>query len=218
MHLTTDIFDFWSVVGPNDRVHPADKDVLSRVKHSFDLACLPACFTGPLRTASVVLLALSPGLKERDRQAATLEAEQDYYMRRRGGNEPLPGRDSGGSLWWMSRTKDFGRWETLRSKVAVLNIAAYHCKNFEDKPLLAALPSSRVSIGWAQDILFPKALAGEKVVICLRSARYWGLAENSEPFGHSLFAPPVNRGGHIAKGEARARINCAVAKILQDSQ
>jgi hypothetical protein len=66
----TDIFDFWAPVGRADRVHPDDKKVLERVKHDFDLTCLPACCGGPLLTAKVVLLYLSPGLGTTRRNAA----------------------------------------------------------------------------------------------------------------------------------------------------
>ena len=59
--MATDIFKFWDIpvkAGP----HPADREVLKRVEHNFDLKCLPGCFAGPLKTAHVVLLYLSPGL------------------------------------------------------------------------------------------------------------------------------------------------------------
>lgn len=48
----SDIFRFWAQVGPTDHVHPADKAVLSRVNHGFDLKCLPGCFWGAIETGA----------------------------------------------------------------------------------------------------------------------------------------------------------------------
>jgi hypothetical protein len=61
--MSVDIFEFWSQIDRGARIHPADKRVFDRMrpeKHGFRLDCLPACFTGSLRDAPVVLLYLSP--------------------------------------------------------------------------------------------------------------------------------------------------------------
>ena len=205
----TDIFSFWAVVRRSDRVHAADRDVFARVKnHGFDLKCLPGCFGGKLRTAPVVLLYLSPGWSKQDRIEAKSKKVQDYYMHRRGGHEPFR-TEGAGTKWVKSRTKCFGDWDRIGSKIAILNIGAYHSKSFTDAPLLAALPSSRVSIEWAQEVLFPQAMAGKRVVICLRAARFWGL-EVGRQYGRSLFAPHVTRAGHMMHGAMRGRIIEAV--------
>ncbi len=93
----------------------------------------------------------------------------------------------------------------MRTKFAILNIGAYHSEKFVDRPLLAALPSSRVSIDWAQHVLFPEAIAGRRVVVCLRSAKFWGLKEGKR-YGKALFAPPVTRRGHMIHGRERNAI------------
>jgi len=67
-----------------------------------------------------------------------------------------------------------------------------------DPELLAALPSSRVCLNWAQEVLFPTAERGERVVVCLRSAKFWGLRPGAEYPG-TLFAPRVNRAGDMLK-------------------
>jgi len=205
---TIDIFAFWSVVGPTDTVHPADRDVFGRVegKHQFDLRCLPSCFMGPLRTAPNVLLYLSPGFRESDAEEAKSPREQDRYMRMRSGDQRLPGADEHKPTfaWWSSKTRVFGPAEGLRTQIAVLNIGAYHSRKFNDDPLLVALPSSLVSIDWAQRELFPQAEAGDRIVICLRASRFWGLAKGLQ---HGfLFAPHVTQSGHMHEGEMRDEI------------
>lgn len=212
--MATDIFKFWDIpvkAGP----HPADREVLKRVEHNFDLKCLPGCFAGPLKTAHVVLLYLSPKLSDQDYIDAKTRRGQDRYRRVRLGNEPLVGPEDHESAWkwWSSRTKSFGYWQDLRTKVAVLNIGAYHSKIFADEPLLAALPSSRVSIDWAQSVLFPEAIAGRRVVICLRSAQFWGLQQGKR-YGKALFAPNTNRSGFMLKNEMREQVILKVRSVL----
>ena|SRR5271157_2633983 len=134
--MTVDIFEFWSQVGPEDRYHRKDHEVFARMKntHGFDLGCLPSCFMGPLRTAPVVLLYLSPGLSEFDRSDAETSEGQSRVMECRAGNQMLPGPKDHKVAWewWKQRTTRFGEWEDLRSKVAFLNICAYHSTTFGD--------------------------------------------------------------------------------------
>jgi len=167
---------------------------------------------GKLRTAPVVLLYLAPGWSKQDRIDARSKLAQDYYMRRHRGREPFR-TDSPGFRWLISRTKCFGDWDQIGSKLAILNIGAYHSKSFTDAPLLAALASSRASIAWAQAVLFPQAIAGKRVVICLRAARFWGL-EAGRQYGRSLFAPHVTRSGHMKHGKMRSRIIKAVRSVI----
>jgi hypothetical protein len=84
----------------------------------------------------------------------------------------------------------------VKNKIALLNIGAYHSIDVKSFGSLLALPSSRVSVGWAQDVLFPDAEAGKRIVICMRSASYWGL-EQGRKYEGTLFAPNVNRGGYL---------------------
>ncbi len=95
----------------------------------------------------------------------------------------------------------------------MLNIGAYHSKIFADAPLLAALPSSRASIDWAQSVLFPEAIAGRRVVICLRSAHFWGL-QNGKRYGKALFAPNTTRSGFMLKNEMREQVIRKVRSVL----
>ncbi|MEJ0044549.1 MAG: hypothetical protein WDM81_21040 [Rhizomicrobium sp.] len=85
--MTTDIFDFWAQIGADEHVHPADEEVFRRVpNHGFELGALPGCFMGPLRTAPIVLLFLSPGLADSDNPTPSLI---DWHARSRLGSEPL---------------------------------------------------------------------------------------------------------------------------------
>ncbi len=210
-----DIFDFWSQISPADHIHPADREWFTRNQHhGFDHRGLPGCFMGPLRTAPVVLLYLSPGAD--DGADAESETNQQRQKRMRAGNESLPGPTDNEATWkwWTSRTNCFGEdGDFLRSRVAFLNIGAYHSKDVRDVSLLLTLPSSRVTLAWANEVLFPKAADGERVVICMRSQRFWGLTAGR--IGQSLFAPAVTRSGHMHNGQVRENVIAAVKARLR---
>jgi hypothetical protein len=200
----TDIFDFWSRIQRGAHVHPADVKTFERMdaeRHGFQLECLPGCFGGRLKSAPIVLLYLSPGFGDTDVADAESEEGKEYRLRSWQGDEPF--RDHGpGKSWLASRTKMFCDYETVKHNFAVLNIGAYHSKDVKSYSSLLALPSSRVSLAWAQDVLFAEAETGKRVVICMRSAAYWGL-DTGRKYKGTLFAPPVNRSGHLIKSPDR---------------
>lgn len=201
------LIKFWLDVPGNATWHPADHDVLHRVNHGFQLDCLPGPFKGRLLTAPVVLLALSPGYLPSDSVHAQTAEGQDYYARSRRGDCDLPSADEHeGSQGWSTRIiKQFGvDYDDARSKIAFVNMGAYKSKDFNDSSMLSALPSSRAAVSWAQSELFPHGEAGDRIVICLRSAKYWGLGEGV--FGESLFVPKFTRGGIMCHGEMRDHI------------
>lgn len=205
-----DIFEFWSPsqIKRGEKIHPADRDVFQRIdeeKHGFKIKnCLPASYAGRLRSAPVVLLYLSPGFSAQDISDALSDEGKDYYLRRWTGNEPISGEMSGYE-WFISRTKCFCGFEIAKDKIAILNIGAYHSKNVANYASLLALPSSRIAVSWAQKVLFPEAEAGNRIVICMRSASYWGL-ETGKIYGNYLFAPQVTRSGHLVKNTERQKI------------
>jgi hypothetical protein len=213
-----DIFEFWSRIDRGALIHPADKAVFDRLapeKHGFQLDCLPGCFAGRLRTASIVMLYLSPGYSKADLDDAASEDGKDYRFRSYEGN--LPFRDSGPGLKWLkSRTKVFADFSIVKPNFATLNIGAYHSTNVRSFASLLTLPSSRVSLSWAQEVLFPEAEAGKRIVICMRAAACWGL-DVGRRYEGTLFAPAVNRGGYLIKNEENAQLVALVKDRLATS-
>ena len=202
--------------------HPADLPVLERMqKHGFSRDCLPGPFAGPLRTAPVVLLFLSPGLDDNDPDHCASELGQIYYAEQRTGRHNLPTKSEHEAAYkWIKKiVRQFGiTYEQASSKVATLNIGAYKSRKFKDWGMLAALPSSRVTLDWAQSVLFPEAEAGKRVVICLRSPRYWGLEAGTAR--GSLFAPnclrtAIMRQKETSDRELRERVAAAVKVFVR---
>lgn len=216
-----DIFDFWARIADDATVHPDDKNVFERVNSQFQPDCLPTAYWGPLRTAKVVLLFLSPGYTSFDSKQARLAAGRDLYRRQRSGWASFPSEDEHAPLysWWCRVTKQFEvSPDFLSDKAAVLNMGAYHSADFDDWHMLTALTSSRVALNYAQHVLFPEAEAGKRVVICLRSPRFWGLAKanakNGAVYGNGLFAPLTTQGGLMHKGDLRKNIIEVVKRKL----
>lgn len=214
------IFRFWNDIGLSEKIHPADRQVFRSVGkkgHGFHLKCLPSPINGRLRTAPVVFLFLSPGYNPKDLKDAKSIKGKKNYQKRRQGLQPIS--DSGSGANWFSGIISKFEIDRLKAfdQIAVLNIGAYHSKKYKDYPLLAALPSSRMSLDWAQQILFPQARRGKRVVVCLQSAHFWGLKPGS--WKGKLFVPEVTRGGHMRRKskrqkEMRRKVVKAIQKIL----
>lgn len=224
--MCQDIFEFWSRIADNEFVHPDDREVLERVDNSFQLDCFPIAFSGALRTAPVVLLFLSPGFDDSDRHHAQSETGRDWYKSQRGGSGKLALQSTHIAAWkWWTRI--FKQFEidanVAVDNVAILNIGAYHSRKFVDWNMLSALPSSRRALDYAQSQLFPQGVAGERVVICMRSAKQWGLSRGNDGagkiHGRSLFVPACTPGGAMLKGEMRDSVKAAVrGRLLSGAQ
>lgn len=210
------IFDFWAGCPEQAEAHPSDAKVLNRVSHGFDLEVPPIAYTGPLRTAPVVVLFLSPGLGPFDRKHAQTQDGRSWYHAQRSGHAWLPTIEEhyGAWTWWSRIVRQFDvEPMRVRDRLAILNIGAYHSENFHDWHMLNALPSSRVTLDWAQHVLFPEAECGDRIVVCLRSAKFWGLRKG-ECNGGALYAPTHSRSGFMGKGPLRDKISANVRERI----
>lgn len=203
----TDIFKFWSMIGKAETIHPLDRPVFARLNdsHGFDLRCLPCNFGGKLRTAPIVLLYLSPGFAETDVRLARSKEGQERYVKQRTGRLGFTDQHPEAARWRKERLAWLGEPSVFNDKVAIANIGAYHSRTFTDHHVLAALPSSRAMLDWAQSVLFPQAERGERMVVCMRAANFWGL-EAGQRYGKALFAPQTTRSGHMRRGKMRESI------------
>jgi hypothetical protein len=215
--LSEDIFQFWSRMPSGAFQHPDDKHVLRRIDHHFERKCIANVYAGKLKTAPVVLLFLSPGLDKTDIAHSASKAGRQHYEDQRTGEAPLPTEQHPSAHQWLRRILrqfDFEsdeEYESARTSVATLNIGAYKSESFHDWPLLAALPSSRVGLEWAQSVLFPQAEKRERIVVCLRSPKHWGLGSKSKGY---LFCPKLTRGGIMQYTDERKYIKKIVRKAV----
>jgi hypothetical protein len=220
MTTTENFLDFWARAIPSLKIHPDDAATLNGNHHQLALDTLIGPWMGPLRTAPVVLLTLNGGIADGgavERYEATLATSREWTARNLRGDLSLPNfaTNPAGRKWTEGKLAQFGlSYETAASKVAFVNLIPYRSREgAKDMRMADRLPSSRLVKAWARDTLFPEAEAGKRVVVCLRSARPWGLDPTTPRRGQALFTPEVTRSGFIIHAE-RGEIGVVVREAV----
>jgi hypothetical protein len=216
MVTTEDFLQFWAKAIPSLHVHPEDAATLAANGHSLKLNTLVGPFMGPVRTAPVVLLTLNPGSSSgTEEREAQVPSEREWMAHNLGGDAPQPfANHPGWRKWATRRLRQFGlRYEAAAPRVAVIRLIPYRSRyGAEDMRMADRLESSRVARAWARDTLFREAEAGKRVVVCLRSARAWGLEPDTRC--GQLFVPKFNRAGFMHHGPVREEIGVAVRRAV----
>jgi hypothetical protein len=227
MVTTENFLRFWAKAIPNVQVHPDDVAALDGNRHDLARDVLVGPFMGPVRAAPVVLLTLNGGLGKEgvEQREATIPSAREEMARNLLGDAPLPSfaTNPGGREWTERLLAQFGLcYESAAPKVAFINLIPYRSMSgSQDMRMAKLLPSSRMVLAWAHDTLFPEGEAGKRVVVCLRSARAWGLDPDTPQRGQSLFTPYFNRRGimcHVDRnGEPspmREKVGTAVRRAV----
>jgi hypothetical protein len=181
----------------------------------FHLSLLPVPFPGNLAHAEIIILLLNPGFDLGEYWAETyskpfrvrLEANlrQDFE----GIRFPFLGLDPEFSWhsafsWWERKFRDIltsiarhkfngcyaHALRDLAKRVAAVELVPYHSQRFSAGPLVTKLPSAKMAKRYVQEVLVPKAEAGEKLIIATRRCADWGV--NELHYGNVI----VYRGGH----------------------
>jgi hypothetical protein len=220
---TETVLQHWMKATPDHlHIHPDDAVALRSNSHAFELDTLVGPWMGPIRTAEVVLLYLNPGVN-RAGTGEEVMAAQDSDVRAEmiqnlHGSAPLPSFKSNpkGYKWTTEKLEQFGvSYAAASSKVAFLNLMPYRSDDgSKDAHMRKRLKSSLLMLEWAQDTLFPEARSGKRVVVCMRSARLWGL-QNGQRYGEALYAPETNRSGYILHRPTRGPAREEVAKAVR---
>jgi hypothetical protein len=211
----------WRCAGWDGFVSDPDFGVSADSRLHLDL--LPMPFVGNLKTASVFLLMLNPGLAPSDyfgeyqvpeyRAAllANLRQAQDssfFFLEPRfswhGGFDYWHGKLHGLIAALAQRTGvSYGTARALlQSRLAVLQLAPYHSPTFglPDR-VMSSLRSVELAGAFAVEELLPRAQAGDYLVIVCRKARAWQLPdhENVVLYGsteaRAAHLGPASRGG-----------------------
>jgi hypothetical protein len=211
-----DFLQFWAKAADDLHRHPDDAAALNDGGHAFALDTLVGPWMGPLRTASVVLLTLNPGFSGVEAGEALMPAVRTNVARNLAGQAPLPNfaTNPAGRRWTEARLAQFDLgYSTAADKVAFVNLMPYRSREGgKDRRMLDRLTSVQMVRSLMRDTLFPEARAGKRVVVCLRSARDWGLEPNSQQ-GEALFAPQFTRSGFIFHVD-RDRVASAVRRAV----
>ncbi|MDA9524130.1 hypothetical protein XI06_28595 [Bradyrhizobium sp. CCBAU 11434] len=136
--------------------------------------------------------------------AVTSGALKDFHDGRPAFTEDHPEA----AKWRRQRLAWLGEATAVNDNVAIANIDAYPSRTFTDHHVLAALPSSRAMLDWAQSTLFPQAERDERMVVCMRAAKVWGVKPGN------CMARRYSRRKRRAARHMRQRKMCDVIKRM----
>jgi hypothetical protein len=147
---------------------------------------------------------LNPGFSFTDYYGETrvpkfrLRLEQTLVQNFEGTEFPFIGLDpeycwSAGFCWWEEKLRDVitiiaatkfnGRYLDalcdVSKRLAAVELVPYHSPSFIAHRLITNLPSVKVAVQFAQEVLLKAAKQGDKTVIVTRGAKLWGFREGT---------------------------------------
>lgn len=169
----------------------------------FHLGLLPQPFVGNLAQASVFILLLNPGFNAGDYYAlhhspAYAEAIKRNLSQQNGGDDfpffflnPQFAWTAGGR-WWQARlhsiAAELSRQNNIQLQdalqhmsrhLACLEMFPYHSSSFS--PPKVALESKRLVCQYVQQVLVPRALQADALIVATRQAAAWSLPARPSP-------------------------------------
>ena len=214
----TPLMRFWDRDIQRDRrgwlVHPDDAPHLQVPLPPLLEAGLrlpPAPVTGTLVNGFIHLLALNPGHTPEDDERAATEEGQRWWRDMRSGRVPY---EPAGNRWFVRKLAWLGPWHEVAPYAVKLNRFAYSSSEAPGpvRKVLRQLPSSRLMLEWASDVLFPAARRGECVVFVTRSHDEWGLVRDRDE-GAGLFCSFLPRQA-VPRLEDQGRIAAVVREVI----
>lgn len=168
----SDIVEYWSRFGRDDAtgqwIHPEDRAVLTRQRHSFNLD-FPTCpYLGPVTSAKVVVLGANGGYSSTATPNEFPDAEAfERYMGRIRDPE---------SADWSNVSPYYDRVNygplVYRGDAVWVNASPYRSPRISAEPdnqrLVGLLPTSAFIRRWLIDAVVPLAARGERLVVVKR--------------------------------------------------
>lgn len=209
-----ELIDFWSPVAERGAgPHPADRPILDASPHRLRLERVPEPWFGNPRTARVFVLTFNPG--HHDEPSAARALWDRFCV------EMMAGRGSTGeyhehrtdSAWkWLSQNYGgFAHRQDVYESICNLRLVAYPSGEKGDLGRLRfnQLPSAQRMRHLVQQVLKPRALAGDLALLVMRSPDGWGFGAPSEdslegglfvsrPLRRASVSPTSRVGGVIA--------------------
>jgi hypothetical protein len=198
------------------------------------LGLLPQPFFGNLRTATIYVLLLNPGLGPSDYYGEYKVAEYrrallDNLKQRVHGGGPFLWLDPrfawhGGFDWWHGKLAKVierlaAAWDVpfseararLASELASIELLPYHSKNFRDRGgWLRNLPSVQLAQRFVTDFVLPRVQRGDATLIITRKTSEWGINEQQ---GVVIYRGGETRAAHLSPESrgGRAILNRLIA-------
>ena len=146
-------------------MHPEDQELLSSAAHSFNLDFPPPAFVGDVTRAKVIVLAANGGYKS---DVTPKEFEEPGSETKYVNRISNPGETNWSEV--APYYDDVNYAELIVNRTAALvNLCAYRShkisEEYENKRLLAILPSVQFHRKWLFEIIFPQMESGRKIIV-----------------------------------------------------
>lgn len=187
MYLGSDFHSYWARCGQKE-IHPDDAPYLAKDDSPFNHKILPCPFDGPLESAKVIICLSNPS----DGYIDDVKQLNKLVLEMRSGEEYLPEIFDN---FYSGICRPIGLpLDTLRSKLAVINICPYSSKELNAVALRKSigLPSIWKAQQYLREVLIPRAQTGNIHLILIRKLSSWGVTEGVERTGNL----------HVIKGRA----------------
>lgn len=191
--------------------------------HHFNhLSLLPAPYIGCLATADIFVLTLNPGYSQAEYRVEadpTILAglkqnlDQDFngsdwlfwYLSPNAAGHP------GGRYWW-DRLKGHSSPVAIGQRLAVIERFPYHSKKFGSSRLAQRLPSCLAARRYVHDVVLPKVLRDDVLLIVARGATAFGFSSADQRHNLIVYGPGETAGAKLTSG---SRGGIAIANWIQ---
>ena len=192
-----------------------------RGETQFHFGLLPIPYCGTLERAEVFVLLLNPGLSNGDYHGEYSVPDfrtaniKNLFQDNAGAIYPFHLLDPAfswhpGFVYWEKKFSSIldvieaaqgityqQALQYLSQRLACLELAGYHSKNYKALPPTRALPSTRTMVEYVQNDLLPRAKADEISIIVTRGSSHWGVQEAEGKPSIVVYAGAETQAAHL---------------------
>jgi len=200
-----------------------------RKDDGFHFSLLPIPYVGNLNEADVFVLKLNPGFHDAD-FFAEFKSPEFHTASIRGLQQDFSADDfwfrylnpafswHPGYDYWVKKFNDIAvilaekAWDgnvrlallELSRRLAVIELVPYHSRTYREGSLANHLPSAQLVKRWVKEVLAPRAIRGQAVIVVSRQAATWGLDE--QPGSIVCNDNTEARGAHLTQNTRGGRL------------
>lgn len=189
----------------------------------FHVGLLPQPFIGNLAQASIFILLLNPGFSPGDYYAPqhspayARALERNLHQQNAADPYPFFYLDpqfawTAGGQWWQARFRSVAqalvsqqRWsiqeayQHISQHTACMEMYPYHSQSFKEPK--TPLASKQLACDYVHDVLVPRALAGEALLVATRQVKEWRLSDKQHA-NIITYSGGQTRGAHVTMNTA----------------
>jgi len=204
---------FFARYRPHDLSHPPldaasyAHDTVAQDPKFTHLSLLPVPYLGNLRRADIFILMLNPGFSQIEYQVESnddvitalrrnlaQDVEKDdyplWYLNPQFKHHP-------GHRYWASHLKGVGSHRELSNRIAVVERFPYHSKEFGHTAVVRKLPSSITAKRFVREIVLPRVIRQEALLIVARGASAFGFSQHDKAPNLIVYGPGETAGAWL---------------------